>query len=79
MRRAIESCGRRMLLSLSPGATPLTAAADAARNANMWRISDDFLGHLAGPARAVRSAQELESVRTPWNLAGRGHVAPRRT
>ncbi len=42
VRRAINRCGRRMLLSLSPGATPLTAAADAARNANMWRISDDF-------------------------------------
>lgn len=42
VRRAIENCGRRILLSLSPGATPLTAAADAARNANMWRISDDF-------------------------------------
>jgi alpha-galactosidase len=42
VRRAINRCGRRMLLSLSPGATPITAAADAARNANMWRISDDF-------------------------------------
>ena len=31
-----------MLLSLSPGETPLSAASDAARNANMWRISDDF-------------------------------------
>ncbi|HEX3913596.1 MAG TPA: glycoside hydrolase family 27 protein [Steroidobacteraceae bacterium] len=42
VRRAIGRCGRRMLLSLSPGETPLSAAADAARNANMWRISDDF-------------------------------------
>ncbi len=42
VRRAINRCGRLMLLSLSPGETPLTAAADAARNANMWRISDDF-------------------------------------
>ncbi len=42
VRRAIERCGRPMLLSLSPGETPLSAAADAALNANMWRISDDF-------------------------------------
>jgi alpha-galactosidase len=42
VRRAIDRCGRRMSLSLSPGETPLAAAADAARNANMWRISDDF-------------------------------------
>jgi alpha-galactosidase len=42
VRRAIERCARPMLLSLSPGETPLSAAADAALNANMWRISDDF-------------------------------------
>jgi alpha-galactosidase len=42
VRRALDRCGRPMLLSLSPGETPLSAASDAARNANMWRISDDF-------------------------------------
>jgi alpha-galactosidase len=42
LRRSIDRCGRPMLLSLSPGETPLTAAADVAQNANMWRISDDF-------------------------------------
>jgi hypothetical protein len=31
-----------MMLSLSPGETPLTEASDVARKANMWRISDDF-------------------------------------
>jgi alpha-galactosidase len=42
VRRSIERCGRPMLLSLSPGATPLESATDVALNANMWRISDDF-------------------------------------
>jgi hypothetical protein len=42
VRRAIDSCGRAMILSLSPGETPLSAADDVTRNANMWRISDDF-------------------------------------
>jgi len=42
LRRAIDACGRPMILSLSPGETPLAAADDVARNANMWRISDDF-------------------------------------
>jgi alpha-galactosidase len=42
VRRAIERCGRPMVLSLSPGETPLAAAADVAQNANLWRISDDF-------------------------------------
>jgi hypothetical protein len=42
LRRAIDRCGRPMILSLSPGETPLDAAADVTQNANMWRISDDF-------------------------------------
>jgi alpha-galactosidase len=42
IRRAIDRCGRPMTLSLSPGETPLVAAADVVQNANMWRISDDF-------------------------------------
>jgi alpha-galactosidase len=42
VRRAIDACGRAIILSLSPGETPLTAADDVARKANMWRISDDF-------------------------------------
>ncbi len=42
LRRALDRCGRPMLLSLSPGETPLNAASDLVQNANMWRISDDF-------------------------------------
>lgn len=42
IRRAIDATGRPMVLSLSPGETPLSAAEHVARHANMWRISDDF-------------------------------------
>ena len=42
VRRAIDRSGRRMILSLSPGETPLDAADHVAAHANMWRISDDF-------------------------------------
>ncbi len=42
LRRALDRCGRAMILSLSPGETPLDAAVDVAQNANMWRVSDDF-------------------------------------
>src|SRR5579872_3075264 len=42
VRHAIDRCGRPMILSLSPGETPLTSARDVQKNANMWRISDDF-------------------------------------
>lgn len=42
IRRAMDRCGRPMVLSLSPGETPLTAADHVVRHANLWRISDDF-------------------------------------
>ena len=42
IRAAIDRTGRPMLLSLSPGATALSAAAHVQRHANLWRISDDF-------------------------------------
>jgi alpha-galactosidase len=42
IRRAIDTTGRPMVLSLSPGETALDAAEHVKRHANMWRISDDF-------------------------------------
>jgi len=42
IRRAIDATGRPMVLSLSPGATALSAADHVQRHANLWRISDDF-------------------------------------
>ncbi len=39
---AIARCGRPIILSLSPGETPVSRAADVRRHAQMWRISDDF-------------------------------------
>jgi alpha-galactosidase len=40
--RAIEATGRPMVLSLSPGETPLVNGEHVRRYAQMWRISDDF-------------------------------------
>jgi hypothetical protein len=42
VRRAIDKTGRPMVLSLSPGATDIKAAAHVAAHANLWRISDDL-------------------------------------
>jgi hypothetical protein len=42
IRRAIDASGRKMLLSMSPGETPVAEVAHATGHANMWRISDDF-------------------------------------
>jgi hypothetical protein len=42
IRKAIDLTKRPMVLSTSPGETPLSAAAHVVQNANMWRMSDDF-------------------------------------
>ena len=41
-RHAIDVVGRPMVLSLSPGETPLSEGDHVAAHANLWRISDDF-------------------------------------
>jgi hypothetical protein len=42
IRNAIDRCGRDMVLSLSPGETPIAAAEHVKTHANMWRVSGDF-------------------------------------
>lgn len=42
LRKAIDKTGRPIVLSLSPGDTPLSANGHVEGHANMWRISDDF-------------------------------------
>jgi hypothetical protein len=42
IRKAIDLCGRKIVLSTSPGETPIESAADVQQHANMWRTVDDF-------------------------------------
>ncbi len=42
IRKSIDKTGRAIVLSTSPGETPLSASEHVAAHANMWRISDDF-------------------------------------
>lgn len=42
IRKAIDKTGRPIVLSTSPGDTPLREGAHVAAHANMWRISGDF-------------------------------------
>ncbi|MDH6341377.1 alpha-galactosidase [Parabacteroides sp. PFB2-12] len=41
VRNAIDQCGRPIVLSLSPGKTPLEDAEHVREHANMWRMVDD--------------------------------------
>jgi hypothetical protein len=47
---SITKAARPIVLSLSPGPTPLTAAADVDKYAQMWRISDDVWDIWNDPA-----------------------------
>lgn len=42
LRKAIDRTGRPIVLSLSPGATPVGKGEHVMNQANMWRITDDF-------------------------------------
>lgn len=42
LRKAIDKVGHPIVLSLSPGPTPIKDASFLIQNANMWRITDDF-------------------------------------
>jgi alpha-galactosidase len=42
IRKAIDGCGRPIVLSTSPGETPIEYANHISSHANMWRIIDDF-------------------------------------
>ncbi|MGN0515556.1 glycoside hydrolase family 27 protein [Eubacterium sp.] len=42
LRKAIDSCGREIVLSLSPGPALREKADHLCKNANMWRMTGDF-------------------------------------
>lgn len=42
IRKAIDGCGRPMVLSLSPGPAPIEFGTFFQRHANMWRLTDDL-------------------------------------
>ena len=66
IRGAIDKTGRRIVFSTSPGATPLVAGTNVNRNANMWRVSDDFWD--SWPA-LLEQFQRLHDW-TPFRLKG---------
>lgn len=42
IRKAIDQCGRPIVLSLSPGETPIEQYEHVSTHANLWRTVDDF-------------------------------------
>jgi alpha-galactosidase len=88
-RKAIINCGRPILLSLSPGATPLSDSAHVKANANMWRMADDFWDNWKEILAMINYAKQWEGAGGPghWpdcdmiqigKLSKRGPVGPER-
>lgn len=59
IHRAILKTGRPIVLSLSPGPTPLKDGLNAEQNANMWRISNDVWDVWSEPANAPSFPQAV--------------------
>lgn len=58
IRKAIDQCGRSIVLSTSPGETPVSEAAHIAENANMWRMVDDVWDKWGDVIHLIDVAQE---------------------
>jgi alpha-galactosidase len=88
-KKAIDQCGRPVVLSLSPGATPVAQAAHAAQYSNQWRMADDFWDNWKEILAMMNYAKQWEGVGGPghWpdcdmlqigKLAKRGPVGEER-
>jgi hypothetical protein len=65
IRSAIDKCGRPIVFSTSPGASPLDRAEHLKQHANMWRATDDFWDNW-------KQLSEAMDVCASWN----GHGGP---
>lgn len=65
IRQAIDKTGRPILLSTSPGATPLPAGPHITQTANMWRISDDFWDNWKSLKEQFKRLDDWTPFRAP--------------
>lgn len=74
---ALKKTGRPIVLSLSPGPTPLQDAANVTQHTQMWRISDDFWDIWSrgnSPGTFPQNAVNQFSLLAEWERhAGPGH------
>ncbi|WP_143461763.1 glycoside hydrolase family 27 protein [Levilactobacillus enshiensis] len=67
LRKAIDQTGRAMVLSLSPGPAPIENGAFLQRNANMWRITDDFWDEWSLLLNMFDRAEKWSPISRPGN------------
>ena len=64
-KKAIDQCGRAIVFSTSPGATPVEQANHIQQHANMWRIADDFWDEWPQVLQMFSYAKQWEGVGGP--------------
>lgn len=69
IRKAIDQCGRPIVLSLSPGKTQYQYANDCLENANMWRMMDDLWDSWSAVDLVFNEAAEWAKYTRTGNYA----------
>ncbi len=64
-RLAIQRSGRPMVISLSPGPTPLASGANVAANAHMWRVVNDLWDNWASLDALFDKMRDWTPFRAP--------------
>ena len=64
-RKAIETCGRPIVLSISPGETPLKDSVHVRQFANQWRMADDFWDNWQELLKMFTYAKNWEGIGGP--------------
>jgi len=88
-QKAIQQCGRPVVLSLSPGETPLKDSVHVSKYANQWRMADDFWDNWQQMLKMFDYAKSWDGIGGPghWpdcdmiqagKLSKRGPVGPER-
>jgi hypothetical protein len=83
VRAAIIASGRSIVLSLSPGETPIAQVTHLVANANMWRMSDDFWDRSGDLSHMFDLANRWVTLTGPpghWpdaDMLPLGHLGPR--
>ena len=67
LRRAIDNCGREIVLSLSPGPALRNQADHLCKNANMWRLTGDFWDQWGKLYEMFDKCKEWEGVGSKGN------------
>ncbi len=69
IRKAIDQCGRPIVLSLSPGKTQFQYAEECLANANQWRMMDDLWDTWSAVDAVFNEANYWSQYSRPGNYA----------